>query len=62
MRSIDLGNSWHVLGAGLPNVHTVSLAIDTTVNPSLLKIGTFGRSAWQVSLKQTPITPLSAKL
>jgi hypothetical protein len=62
MHSINLGNSWHQLGTDLPNVHTVALAIDTTVNPSLLKIGTYGRSTWQITLPQTMITPLSANI
>lgn len=59
MRSTDLGNSWYQLGADLPNVHTTALAIDTMVNPSLLKVGTYGRSTWQITLAQTMLVPLS---
>jgi hypothetical protein len=50
LRSLDNGTTWQALGAGFPNVHATSLAIDSTVKPSLLKAGTFGRSAWQLLL------------
>ncbi len=49
-RSYDFGLTWHVLGDNLPHVHTVDLEIDGTVNPSLVKAGTYGRSTWGASL------------
>lgn len=62
LRSLDYGNSWRRLGAGLPNVHVIDLRADTTVNPSLLKAGTYGRSIWQTSLSASMLQPLSHKL
>ncbi len=44
----DTTKTWQVLGVGLPHVQVTSLAIDTTVDPPLLKAGTYGRSAWQI--------------
>lgn len=49
-RTTDLGINWHALGTGLPHVPAVSLAIDATVNPSVLRVGTYGRSVWQTVL------------
>jgi hypothetical protein len=54
LRSVDDGATWQVLGTGLPNVHVTSLAIDATVSPAVLKAGTFGRSAWQLSIPPVP--------
>jgi hypothetical protein len=62
LRTLDLGNSWHILGSGLPSVHVIDLRADTTVNPSLLKAGTYGRSIWQTSLSASMLRPLSKKL
>jgi hypothetical protein len=43
------GATWTVLGKGLPNVLCTSLAIDSTAVPSLLRVGTYGRSAFELS-------------
>jgi photosystem II stability/assembly factor-like uncharacterized protein len=51
MATRDVGNTWQTMGAGMPNVHAVSLAIDTTVTPSKLKVGTYGRGTWQIALQ-----------
>lgn len=61
LRSLDFGNSWHVLGVGLPNVHAIDLAIDTSVKPSLLKVGTYGRSTWKATLTDGIIKAFSPK-
>jgi hypothetical protein len=49
LRSGNLGASWERLGVGLPNVQCTSLAIDSTAVPSLLRVGTYGRSAWELA-------------
>jgi hypothetical protein len=48
MRSSDLGATWQILGVGLPNVQCTSLALDFSVTPSLLRVGTYGRSAFEL--------------
>lgn len=50
MRSFDYGLTWHVLGNNLPNTHAVDLALDPLVNPSMVKVGTYGRSIWKDTL------------
>lgn len=50
MRTADLGQTWQTLGTGLPGSTVTSLAIDTTVVPSVLKAGTYGRSIFQLSV------------
>ena len=47
LRSADGGSTWQVLGVGLPAVDSLSLALDSTASPSLLRIGTYGRSAFE---------------
>jgi len=46
--SADLGANWAVLGAGLPFVDCTSLAIDYSVTPSVLRVGTYGRSVFEL--------------
>lgn len=62
LRTRDWGNSWHQLGANFPNVHAIDLVADTSVSPTLVKVGTFGRSTWEISLEPTMLRPLSPKL
>lgn len=47
MQTAD-GNTWQVLGTGLPNAKVTGLAIDTTANPLVLRASTFGRSAFKL--------------
>lgn len=42
------GTTWQVLGKGLPVVDSKSLQIDTTISPALLRLGTYGRSVWEL--------------
>jgi len=56
MRSIDLGATWQILGIGLPTVDCTSLAIDPSVAPPLLRVGTYGRSTFELAaLTNVPI-------
>ncbi len=49
MQSLDNGASWQVLGVVLPNVDCVSLALDSAATPPLLRIGTYGRSSFELT-------------
>ena len=49
-RTFDYGLTWHVVGSKLPHTHTIKLALDPLVKPSLIKAGTFGRSIWKRTL------------
>jgi hypothetical protein len=52
LRSANEGASWELLGAGLPNVTCRSLAIDNTDTartPRLLRLGTYGRSCYELA-------------
>ncbi len=48
MRTKDEGATWQVLGAGLPSVECTSLSIDDSVNPALIRVGTYGRSCFEL--------------
>ncbi len=48
IRSKDDGASWQILGAGLPTVECTSLALDDSVSPALLRVGTYGRSVFEL--------------
>ncbi len=48
LQTADLGNSWQVLGTGLPNVQVTALALDAGANPPLLRASTFGRSVFEL--------------
>jgi len=49
LRSADDGASWQVLGVGLPVVDAVQLQIDTAATPTLLRVGTYGRSSFELT-------------
>ncbi|TCR15956.1 choice-of-anchor D domain-containing protein [Streptomyces sp. BK205] len=46
--SIDDGATWRVLGVGLPTASCTSLALDWSRTPSLLRVGTNGRSVFEL--------------
>jgi photosystem II stability/assembly factor-like uncharacterized protein len=62
MRSADLGASWQILGVGLPTVFSRSLQIDTTATPSLLRVGTYGRSVFELTAATGPLLAVNANL
>ncbi|HZZ37518.1 MAG TPA: choice-of-anchor D domain-containing protein [Acidobacteriaceae bacterium] len=41
--------TWKIYGAGLPMVCCNSLAIDNSVSPPVLRVGTYGRSCYEVT-------------
>lgn len=46
--------TWALYGVGLPTVCCNSLAIDNLPNPPLLRVGTYGRSAFEATRPTTP--------
>jgi len=48
LKTADGGATWTAVGGGLPNVQCTSLAIDSSAIPSLLRVGTYGRSAFEL--------------
>ena len=57
MRTANLGATWETLGANLPNVQCTSLALDWTPVPSLLRVGTYGRSAFELAFDRKYVDP-----
>jgi Tol biopolymer transport system component/6-phosphogluconolactonase (cycloisomerase 2 family) len=51
--SIDSGATWQILGVGLPNSRCNALALDWTSSPSLLRVGTYGRSVFELTTTPT---------
>ncbi len=62
MRTLDGGATWHVPGVGLPAVHCKSLALDTSASPSLLRVGTYGRSVFELTAPARPTLVVEANL
>ena len=62
LRTQDNGATWQVLGLGLPNVDAPSLQIDSTVTPSLLRVGTYGRSAFELTSATGPLLGINGDL
>jgi hypothetical protein len=48
------GNQWERVGPNLPNVSCQALRIDTSTNPHVIRIGTYGRSTWEWFLPTSP--------
>jgi photosystem II stability/assembly factor-like uncharacterized protein len=49
MQTTNQGATWEEVGQGLPHVYCTSLAIDSSAVPSLLRVGTYGRSAFELA-------------
>ncbi|EST36703.1 hypothetical protein [Streptomyces roseochromogenus] len=62
MQSLDGGASWHILGVDLPEVDCKSLALDSSVTPSLLRVGTYGRSVYELTSPSGPALAMNANL
>jgi photosystem II stability/assembly factor-like uncharacterized protein len=60
LRTLDNGVTWQRFGLGLPNVNATSLEIDYTVTPSLLRVGTYGRSAFELTAAPARSSPSTA--
>jgi hypothetical protein len=62
LRTANLGLTWEVLGVGLPIVYCTSLALDSSVTPSLLRVGTYGRSVFELTSATGPLLAVNADL
>ncbi len=60
--STDDGATWRVLGVGLPTTPCVSLALDSSRTPSLLRVGTEGRSVFELVASLGPRVAVVANL
>jgi uncharacterized repeat protein (TIGR01451 family) len=49
LRTANLGSTWEVLGVGFPMVDATSLALDAEISPPLLRVGTYGRSVFELT-------------
>jgi hypothetical protein len=48
LRSADSGARWQIYGAGIPNADCTSLAADLALSPPLIRVGTYGRSVFEL--------------
>jgi len=48
----NLGVNWAPVGVGLPNVHCTSLALDASAFPSVVRVGTYGRSTFELAYQR----------
>ncbi|HLF32308.1 MAG TPA: choice-of-anchor D domain-containing protein [Xanthomonadales bacterium] len=62
LRSSNNGQTWEKLGLGLPTADSKMLQIDDAVEPPLLRLGTYGRSIWELAEAQGPILAVNADL
>jgi photosystem II stability/assembly factor-like uncharacterized protein len=61
-RTANVGANWQVLGAGLPIVDSTALAIDASATPALLRVGTYGRSTFELTAATGPLLAVNADL
>lgn len=59
---LGAGNVWQRVGPNLPNVSCQALAVDNTVNPPVIRVGTYGRSAWELTVPPGPSLFVEADL
>jgi hypothetical protein len=59
---LGAGDTWERVGPNLPRVSCQTLAIDNTVNPPVIRLGTYGRSAWELTLPAGPSLFVEADL
>jgi Abnormal spindle-like microcephaly-assoc'd, ASPM-SPD-2-Hydin len=62
LRSVDNGGTWQRLGVGLPLVDATWLAMDTSATPPVLRVGTYGRSAFELTPATGPLLAVNADL
>ena len=62
MRSLDNGHTWQRLGVGLPTVDSTQLALDYGADPPVLRVGTYGRSSFQLTTPTGPVLAVNTDL
>jgi hypothetical protein len=60
LQTADSGATWQVLGVGMPLVDVVSLALDATTTPEVLRAGTFGRSVFDLGAATGPLLAINS--
>ena len=61
-RSVNGGVTWQQLGVGLPKVLSKSLQIDSSATPAVLRIGTYGRSVFELTPATGPSLAVNGDL
>ncbi|HEX9823650.1 MAG TPA: choice-of-anchor D domain-containing protein [Actinomycetota bacterium] len=61
-RSTDLGATWFRLGLGLPVVDARTLVMDDTAEPPILRVGTYGRSTFELTGADGPLMAINGDL
>lgn len=56
------GSVWQRVGPNLPQVSCRALAVDNTVNPPVIRVWTYGRSAWESTVPAGPSLYVEADL
>jgi hypothetical protein len=56
------GATWEKMGVGLPTADSKRLQIDDSVSPPKLRLGTYGRSVWELAEATGPIIAVNADL
>jgi len=59
-QTADDGNSWQVLGLGLPTVQVTSVQLDSSAVPELLRAGTYGRSVFELGAATTGLLQVNS--
>src|SRR3989441_10360133 len=54
--------AWQILGVGFPTVDAKSLAFDPEASPPLLRVGTYGRSVFELTAASGPLLAVNADL
>lgn len=62
LRSANNGQTWEVLGVGLPTVDGTQLRIDNGSTPPLLRLATYGRSMFELTAADGPLLAVNADL
>jgi hypothetical protein len=62
LRTVDGGANWSQLGTGLPLVDSVTLQLDDTVTPPVLRLGTYGRSVFELTSSTGPALAVNGDL
>ena len=62
MRSLDNGQTWQRLGVGLPTVDSTQLALDYGSDPPVLRVGTYGRSSFELTAPTGPVLAVNTDL
>ena len=60
LRIVNLDQTWEMLGVGVPTSEVTSLQIDNIVSPPVLRVSTFGRSAFELKTASSGLLAVNA--